>query len=53
MAHYKTSELLNDSNLSKFSTKKIGLGKWFVKKSIFCQQKYKVWTSLLRSNLCD
>ena len=42
MEHYRTSKLLNDSTILKFLTKKMVLSKWFVKKSIFRQQKYKV-----------
>ena len=42
MEHYKISKLLNDSVVSKFVTKKMGRSKWFIKWSIFCQQKYKV-----------
>ena len=36
MEHYKISKLLNDSNVSKFVTKEMDRGKWFIKWSIFC-----------------
>ena len=41
MKHYKTSNLLNDSTVSKLVTK-MDRGKGFIKCLIFCQQKYKV-----------
>ena len=42
MEQYKISKLLNDSTLSKFVTKQLDRSKWFFKRLIFCQQKYKV-----------
>ena len=51
MEHCKISKLLNDSSISKFGKKK-DHSKRFMKLSIFCQQKYKVKTSMLRSDLC-
>ena len=42
MEHYKIFKLLNDSTVSKFMPKKIDRSKWYIKWSIFCQQKHKV-----------
>ena len=42
MEHYKTSQPLNDSSVSKSVTKKLGPIKWVIKRSKFSQQKYKV-----------
>ena len=53
MEHYKISELLNDSTVSKFVTKKwvevndLSSGQYSVKKFI----RFK--TSMFRSDLCD
>ena len=38
MEHYKICELLSDSTVPKFVTEN-GLSKWFIKWSIFSQQK--------------
>ena len=54
MEHYKMSELLNDSTVSKFVTRKlvevndISSGQDYVNKNII---RFK--TSILRSDLCD
>ena len=38
MEHYKISKLLHFATVSK----KMNWNKWFIQKSIFCQQEYKI-----------